>query len=562
MLVQNLAKRPAIYEALAECFALEGVSMLFALLGDGNMHWATALEAVQNIRTIHVRHEHNALGAAMGYHSATGEVGVATVTCGPGFTQTMTALTSAARGRVPLVIFAGEAPISAKYYHQRIEQAPFAAFCGAHYIAAHSVERMHEYVREAFYVARRERKPVVLGVPYDLQKRPMPDLGGYVPSTAFIPAAVPVSPNPAQMDEVAALLGAARRPIFVAGTGVLRAEASRQVEDLADFAGAMLSTTLPARGMFDHSPHSLGVCGGYTRPAAAPVFAEADLVVVFGASFSYYTQNGGKMFPKARVVRIGLEMEGLHHGLKSGDLQVFADAKLAAEALADRVSRDGKTSAEIRSEALSARLRQTPVDETDYQVAPGTLNPLHVFEELEHVIPTDYDMVAGTGHQAFFHTTMRGYDPARYHHMRDFGAIGNSLSHAIGVAAARGDGRVVLFEGDGSLLMYIQELETIKRHGLKLLIVCSNDGAYGAEIHKLRADGLTDRNAVFGRPDFAAIARGFGLNGATVTSGGQFTGLLAAYEAQAETQIWDVHISDQVVNPSMRRNIELGHGVR
>ena len=108
---------------------------------------------------------------------------------------------------------------------------------------------------------------------------------------------------------------------------------------------------------------------------------------------------------------------------------------------------------------------------------------------------------------------MRGRRPEHYHVIREFGAIGNGISFAIGIAAARGSGKVVLFEGDGSLLMHIQELETIKRHGLKLLMCVLNDGAYGAEIHKLRADGIDDSGAVFGRTDLAAIARGFGLRG-------------------------------------------------
>ena len=114
----------------------------------------------------------------------------------------------------------------------------------------------------------------------------------------------------------------------------------------------------------------------------------------------------------------------------------------------------------------------------------------------------------GSGHHLGFHTVMRGFEPTRYHCMRDFGAIGNSISYAIGVAAARKNGKVVLFEGDGSLLMHIQELEAVRRHGLKLLFVIANDGAYGAEIHKLRHEGIDDTGAIFGRPvDFKADRR-------------------------------------------------------
>jgi acetolactate synthase I/II/III large subunit len=109
---------------------------------------------------------------------------------------------------------------------------------------------------------------------------------------------------------------------------------------------------------------------------------------------------------------------------------------------------------------------------------------------------------------------MRGRKPEQFHALREFGAIGNSI--AIGVAAARNNGKVVLLEGDGSLIMHIQELETIRRHGLRLLICVLNDGAYGAEIHELRQDGIDESGAGFGRTDFGSIARGFGLRGTTV----------------------------------------------
>src|SRR6266702_2690922 len=98
-------KNMPIYEALAQAFAAEGVDAHFTLMGDGNMHWATAMKNLDGMATFSARHEHCACAMAMGYHLATGKVGVASVTCGPGFTQIMTALTVAARGRIPLVVF-------------------------------------------------------------------------------------------------------------------------------------------------------------------------------------------------------------------------------------------------------------------------------------------------------------------------------------------------------------------------------------------------------------------------------------------------------------------------
>ena len=152
---------PKLYEALAEAFLAEGVDTQFVLMGDGNMHWSTAFAKLPGVHSVHVRHEHATVAAATAYNVATNKVAVASVTCGPGVTQVMTALPAAVRARLPLVVFAGEAPINAKFYNQAIDQAPLVTATGAKYIAAHSVPRMMDYVREAFHLAKSERCPVV-----------------------------------------------------------------------------------------------------------------------------------------------------------------------------------------------------------------------------------------------------------------------------------------------------------------------------------------------------------------------------------------------------------------
>ncbi|MGH7247638.1 MAG: thiamine pyrophosphate-binding protein, partial [Pseudomonadota bacterium] len=233
-----------IYAALAQSFAAEGVDTHFTLMGDGNMHWVAAMQKLPGISTFSARHEHCATAMAMGYHLATGKVGVASVTCGPGFTQIMTALTTAARARIPLVVFAGEAPIHAQWYNQALDQPPFAAACDAYYISAHSPRRMYQYVREAFYIARHERRPVVLGVPYDLQKEPLPNIGAYQPSSAVLPRTEPRPPDPDQIDQVVGKLARARCPLVLAGRGVLLAGAAKEVEAIAERSGALLATTL------------------------------------------------------------------------------------------------------------------------------------------------------------------------------------------------------------------------------------------------------------------------------------------------------------------------------
>ncbi len=419
---------------------------------------------------------------------------------------------------------------------------------------------MYQYVREAFYVARHERRPVVLGVPYDLQKQPLPDIGEYQPSSAVLPHTEPTPPNPRQIEQLVERLAQAKCPIILAGRGVMRAGAQTEVEELAERSGALLSTTLLARGMFDHNPFSIGIAGGFARDIAREVGEQADLVIAIGTSLNYYTVDGGSMFPRAEVAQIDIEPLGLRNGLKAADLYLRADAKLAVVEAVKRLRERGGTKASIRSDELARRIKEEPADRARFSIAPGLLDPRQAIDVLDRVIPKDYDSVSGSGHQAYFHSTMRGRKPENYHAIRDFGAIGNGISFAIGVAAAKKSGKVVLFEGDGSLLMHIQELEMVRRHRLKLLICVLNDGAYGAEIHKLRADGVDDSGSIFGRTDLASIAKGFGLRGATVTDASQFKLLFDAYQVQDTAELWNIHVSDQVVSPSVWRGVGRGHG--
>src|SRR5439155_8141496 len=304
--------------------------------------------------------------------------------------------------------------------------------------------------------------------------------------------------------------------IIIAGRGAVFSGAQAAIEELAAASGSLLATTLPGRGMFDHNPFSLGVAGGFASQVARDLFADCDLVIAVGASLTYYTVDGGNLFPKAFVAQVDERPLGLRDGMLAADLFVKADAKTGIEALSRELAKRGNGKAGYRSPKIAERIAQTPIDSAEFPVASGTFDPRRVIAELDRVIPKDWDMVSGSGHQAYFQTHMRGRRPENFHVLREFGAIGNSISIAMGVAAAKGNGRVVLIEGDGSLLMHIQELETIRRHGIKLLICVLNDGAYGAEIHKLRQDGLDDSGAIFGRTDFGSISKGFGLRGANV----------------------------------------------
>jgi thiamine pyrophosphate-dependent acetolactate synthase large subunit-like protein len=548
-----------IYEALADAFVREGVDTQFTLMGHGQMHWTIAMSEKPGMKTIHARHEHCAAAMATGYAFATGKVGIASVTCGPGFTQIITALTSAAQARVPLIVLAADAPMHSRWYNQDVDQRALTLATGAHYIEAHSPKLMLAYVQEAFYVARYERKPVVLSIPYDLLKQTMPEGAEFPPSSAVIPQFGPMPPNQRDLERLADRLAAAERPIIVAGRGAVKAGAQQAIEALAEAAGALLATTLPARGFFDDNPFGIGVAGGFAREIGVEQFAAADLVVAIGASLTHYTTEGGKLFKQADVAQVDEAPLGLRHGLRAADIFVRADAKLAAEALTAALKSRTAVS-KLRTPALAKRIAEAEDDSTAVEIEADTIDPREVVRALDKVIPKDWEVVSGTGHSSYFYTHLRNRRPERLHLLREFGAIGSSLAMAIGVAAAKGDGKVVLLDGDGGLIMHIQELETVRRHGIKLLVCALNDGAYGAEIHKLRNEGRDPGPAIFGRPDFASIAQGFGLGGAFVQSLSALPGLFAAYDAGSMAEIWDIPISDRVVSPRLRKYTVKGYG--
>jgi acetolactate synthase-1/2/3 large subunit len=539
-----------VYDVLAQSFMQEGVRTCFALLGDANMNWAARL-AEHGCRMIYVRHEHCAVAAAMAYARKSGDVGVATVTCGPGVTQVITALPAAVRAHLPLVLFAGEAPLRSGWYNQEIDQAPLIHATGAAYHRLHMPERMPVAVRDAFLQARRERRPVVIGIPFDLQDRPwtgpetLPK-----PSRELLPRPSPMLPHPDDVAKAADLLASAERVVVLAGLGAVEAGAGAACRALAEKTGGLLATTLPARGLFHDDPFCVGISGSYTTEVGLEYLKEADFVVAIGCSLAYHAGGGGQLWPKAQMLQIDIDPVAVSQGQEVARHHLRADARLGVEALTAALPTRSRS---WRSDAMAKRIRDSKPDSHVFEIESGLLDPRAVVEALEKALPRDWEMVNSGGHCSWFFAQMPSRPQEKFLTIREFGAIGNGISFAMGVAAARPDRQVVLFDGDGSLMMHVQELETIRRHRLNILIVVMNDGAYGSEVHKLRAEGLPEDGSVFGYCDFAGIARGFGLVGETFTSLDSLPKRVAEFGRSGGAAVWDFHVSDKVVSPTIRR---------
>lgn len=544
-----------VYETLADCFTAEGVDTCFALLGDANMNWATAL-AMRGVRMIHVRHEHCAVAAATAYARKSGKVGIATVTCGPGLTQVLTALPAAVRARIPMVIFAGEAPLASAWYNQAIDQAPFVTATGARYRPLHHIPRMAQDIRDAFVEAQQDRCPVVIGVPFDLQARVL-DTAPLLPapSASILPKPAPMPPHPDDLARLAAEIAQAERVVIMGGLGAAAAGAGAACRALGERLGALLATTLPARGLFHGDAFSLGIAGGFSTPLARALFAKADLVLAFGCQLTQHNLDRGKLFPAARIIQIDTDPRAISQGMVAASDHLRGDARLVAEALATALPhpRPG-----WRNDRLAHAIATAAPDTASFPPEPGLLDPRDVVAALDAALPQDWQMVNSSGHCSFFFAHMNR-PLSQFLTIREFGAIGNGISYAMGVAAARPGDTVVLCDGDGSILMHLQELETIRRHGLNILICVLNDGAYGSEIHKLRDEGLPDDGAVFGRSDLAAIARGFGIAGDRITDLDSLPDRVADFARTGGAAIWDFAVSDRIVSPVIRRAHPGGH---
>src|SRR5215813_7860922 len=347
-----------VYDILAKAFVQEDVRTCFALLGDANMNWAARLSE-QGCRMVYVRHEHCALAAAMAYARKNWDVGVATVTCGPGVTQLITALPAAVRAHLPLVVFAGEAPLRSGWYNQGIDQAPLIAATGSAYHSLHMPERMPVAVRDAFLQARRERRPVVIGIPFDLQNRPWEGSADLpAPSQKLLPRPSPLPPHPDDVASAAKLLAGAERVVVLAGLGAVEAGAGAACRALAAKTGGLLSTTLPARGLFHEDPFCIGISGSFTPEVGLEYLKEADFVVAVGCSLAYHAGGGGQLWPKAKMLQIDIDPVGVNQGQEVARHHLRADARLGVEALTAALpARSGGKGGGWRTEAMAARIR-------------------------------------------------------------------------------------------------------------------------------------------------------------------------------------------------------------
>jgi thiamine pyrophosphate-dependent acetolactate synthase large subunit-like protein len=498
-----------VYEAIAQSLIAEGTTDFFGLMGDGNMWLWGAICRDPKVRGWSARHESMAVSMADGYARTTGKVGVAMVTCGPGLTQCGTSLIAAFRGKTPVVLIAGEIQAGSKNNTQSMDQRRFVESCSTRFHTITSADNMAEEIAEAFYAARINRCPVVLNLPMGLQEETIDWDYEYRPSTQFLPRRME-TPSPEILEEVIEKLVAAERPVIVAGRGAMMAGAREELVKLGDRVGALMATSLQGKGFFNGHEWNVGISGAFASEPTERLLADADFVLGVGAELGYHTTEGGLMFPSAEVARIDIRPMPTEIGVIPG-LYVQADAKRAVAAINEALE-----ARQVRKSGLRTAAVKAVIEEEPHQFAkPGDgLDPRALAVHLGPAIPEGALLTCGAGH---FFTWPAMYMPVKNNveiqYSYNFGAVGQGLGIMVGTGAGNPGRTHIAIEGDGSMMFNIQELETIVREKLNIVLIVWNDQGYGAEVHKLTAKGFNEKLAQWESPNFVAIAKAFGGDG-------------------------------------------------
>ncbi|MEF8868497.1 MAG: thiamine pyrophosphate-binding protein [Haloarculaceae archaeon] len=495
---------------LLSAIEAEGTSTLFGLVGEGNAHLLDRVHEA-GLEYRYARHEQVAVTMADGYARTTGEVGVCTLTHGPGLTNGVTGLASADRDSVPLVVVVGDTSIAGRetslQYLDHLGVTDSVSVYGAR---VETTETLPETTRRAFAKARERSGPVVLEVPADVQEGTAPD-EPYAPKRDD-PGRV--RPDAGRVEAAADALDDAERPLILAGGGAAASGAGGAIASLAERLGAPVATTFYAKGLLTEHPLCTGIAGTFMTPASADLVPEADCVLAVGAQLSGKTTRYGDLYADATVVQVDLDREALGRH-RDVDVAVLGDARETVAALAERVAPDGARAERVRERVRGA---DDPAD-LGFETAPDRVDPRALTVAVSRYSPPEtvvtVDSGNNTGFPAVFHDVGEG---GRMLVNGNFGAMGYSLPAALGAKAADPDRPVVCYAGDGSLMQVLGDLETAVRYDLGVVVVIYNDASYGIIRHRQHLEYGRETGASYDSPDFAAVAEGLGARGITVSS--------------------------------------------
>jgi acetolactate synthase-1/2/3 large subunit len=516
---------------LIEALIEQGVDTVFGYPGGAILFvYDELFKHRDRIRHILVSHEQHAAHAADGYARSTGKTGVCIATSGPGATNLVTGIATAAMDSVPLVAITGNVsvPLLGKDSFQEVDITGITMPVVKHNWIVKDVNDLAEIVREAFIVARSGRPgPVLIDLPKDITAQ----MGEWIPgmekaaSPAEFAGTRPVLSARAgrlaernerltfsgeDIDRAAAMISASRRPVIYTGGGVIISEACGELASLAERLNAPVALSLMGIGAFPPE-HRLctGLIGMHGTVASNKAIQKADLVVAVGARFSdRVTSQADKFAKSAKILHFDIDPAEVNKNVRS-DAAVIGDLKASLEQLLKKLPARMETEWNGEIESWKAHVPKSHHRQT-------ALHPRFVIGETARRLGHDAIVATDVGqHQiwtAQFYPVAR---PRSFISSGGLGTMGFGLGAAIGAKIANPSRPTVLFTGDGSFRMNCGELATAKNYGLPILIVICNNRVLGMvrQWQNLFYEGRYAETTLDRPPDFVKLADAYGLPG-------------------------------------------------
>ena len=517
-----MGKKMSGASSLVQSLESAGVDVMFGLPGGAIL---PAYDPIfdSKIRHILVRHEQGAGHAATGYAQVTGRVGVCIATSGPGATNLVTPLADAAMDSVPMVAITGQVP-SAAIGTDAFQEADIRGitmpFTKHNYLIT-DPQDIPRAIAEAFYIAGSGRPgPVLVDIAKDaLQK----ETDFEWPKDLALPGYHPqLEAENQSIKDAAALIAQSSKPVFYVGGGVIKANASKELMQLAELVGAPVVTTLMALGSFpDSHPQHLGMPGMHGTVAAVTSLQKADLLITLGARFDDRVTGKLSTFAvNAKVIHADIDPAEIGKN-RYADVPVLGDLKRTIAALIPAVKAEFAKNQPDLSPWIASMNKLRATYPLGYELPKdGSLSPQYVIERLSAITGPDAIYVAGVGqHQMWASQFVKYEKPRTWLNSGGLGTMGYAVPAAMGAKVGAPDTTVWAIDGDGCFQMTNQELVTCALNNIPIKVAIINNESLGMvrQWQTLFYEGRYSNTSLESKriPDFVKLADAMGCVGLT-----------------------------------------------
>lgn len=489
----------------------QGCKVLFGYPGGQVIDLYDALyEREDRIKHVLTAHEQGACHAADGYARASGQVGVVMATSGPGATNLVTGIATAYLDSIPLVAITGNVPNSliGRDSFQEVDITGITLPITKHNFIVKNIEDLAATIREAFKIAKSGRPgPVLVDIPKDVQQSRFE----YTPHDVV----EKIEQRPAKeykIEKAAKMLMEANRPYIYVGGGAITADATEEIIQLANTIDAVIGSTLMGLSVIPgNNDRFLGMEGMHGDYASSIAQDEADLILTIGARFSdRATGNVSKYATKAKIIHIDIDRAEVDKNV-SVDLGVGGDLKQALNEILKLV----KPKENIEWQNRIKELKEFSKKSIDQNMPKDELNPYTLIKEVSKHTSDDTKIVTDVGqHQMWVAQYYEFKKPRTFITSGGLGTMGFGLGAAIGSAMYTNE-RTVLFTGDGSFGMNLNELATVATQNLPIVIILMNNGVLGMvrQWQNLFFDKHYSQTVLERKTDFVKLAEAFGIKG-------------------------------------------------